>query len=210
MPFCSAKVCGRRLKASPTAETAQTRCGFVRLIGAPNSGKSTLPMRWSAPGFDRHPQAQTTRGPVRGIALIAHRKYPGRYPGHFLPKRRLDRAMSQAAWDRAGDADLVALVIDAQHGLDLSATAAARPSPPSEAADARSPQQGRSCPEARPLAPRRRAVRAHALRSGVHGPALTGDGVGDLKSSSRRGRADRALALPRGPADRRFAPAERG
>ncbi len=39
-------------------------------------------------------------------------------PGIFQPKRRLDRAMSMAAWSRAGDADLVALVIDSERGMD--------------------------------------------------------------------------------------------
>jgi GTP-binding protein Era len=39
-------------------------------------------------------------------------------PGIFQPKRRLDRAMFASAWDRAGDADIVVLVIDAQRGLD--------------------------------------------------------------------------------------------
>jgi GTP-binding protein Era len=56
---------------------------------------------------------------VRGIALIGNSQVIlVDTPGIFQPKRRLDRAMAQAAWERAGDADLVALVIDAQFGLD--------------------------------------------------------------------------------------------
>jgi GTP-binding protein Era len=39
-------------------------------------------------------------------------------PGIFQPKRRLDRAMGAAAWARAEDADLVALVIDSERGLE--------------------------------------------------------------------------------------------
>jgi GTP-binding protein Era len=39
-------------------------------------------------------------------------------PGIFHPKRRLDRAMAASAWARAGEADLVALVIDSERGLD--------------------------------------------------------------------------------------------
>ena len=107
--------------ASPTVEKApQTRCGFVALIGAPNSGKSTLTnaLVGAKVSIVTH-KAQTTRGPVRGIALIGSSQVIlVDTPGIFLPKRRLDRAMSQAAWERAGDADLVALVIDAQYGLD--------------------------------------------------------------------------------------------
>jgi GTP-binding protein Era len=35
-------------------------------------------------------------------------------PGLFLPKRRLDRAMSEAAWSAATDADVLALIVDAR------------------------------------------------------------------------------------------------
>jgi GTPase len=99
---------------------ADTRCGFVALIGAPNSGKSTLTnaLVGAKVSIVTH-KAQTTRGPVRGIALIGNSQVIlVDTPGIFQPKRRLDRAMAQAAWERAGDADLVALVIDAQFGLD--------------------------------------------------------------------------------------------
>jgi GTP-binding protein Era len=102
--------------ASPT----QSRCGFVALIGPPNSGKSTLTnaLVGAKVSIVTH-KAQTTRGPVRGIALIgASQVILVDTPGIFQPKRRLDRAMAQAAWERAGDADLVAVVIDAKYGLD--------------------------------------------------------------------------------------------
>ena len=97
-----------------------TRCGFVALIGAPNSGKSTLTnaLVGAKVSIVTH-KAQTTRGPVRAVALIDKSQVIlVDTPGIFQPKRRLDRAMAQAAWERAGDADLVALVIDAQYGLD--------------------------------------------------------------------------------------------
>jgi GTP-binding protein Era len=56
---------------------------------------------------------------VRGIALIGSSQVIlVDTPGIFQPRRRLDRAMAQAAWERAGDADLVAVVIDAQYGID--------------------------------------------------------------------------------------------
>jgi GTP-binding protein Era len=92
----------------------------VALIGAPNSGKSTLTnaLVGAKVSIVTH-KAQTTRGPVRGIALIGHSQVVlVDTPGIFQPKRRLDRAMAQAAWERAGDADLVAVVIDAHRGLD--------------------------------------------------------------------------------------------
>lgn len=104
---------------SPDAKTA---CGFAALIGAPNSGKSTLTnaLVGAKVSIVTH-KAQTTRGPVRGIALIGDSQVIlVDTPGIFQPKRRLDRAMSAAAWDRAGDADLIVLVIDAKRGLDES------------------------------------------------------------------------------------------
>jgi GTP-binding protein Era len=107
--------------AEPRAE-APTRCGFVALIGAPNSGKSTLTnaLVGAKISIVTH-KAQTTRGPVRGIALIGNAQVIlVDTPGIFQPKRRLDRAMAQAAWERAGDADLVAAVIDAHRGLDAA------------------------------------------------------------------------------------------
>jgi GTP-binding protein Era len=97
-----------------------TRCGFVALIGAPNSGKSTLTNALVGAKVAIVTQkAQTTRGPVLGIALeAASQIILIDTPGIFSPKRRLDRAMSASAWARAGDADLVALVIDSERGLD--------------------------------------------------------------------------------------------
>lgn len=106
----------------PTTDnpTNPRRCGFVALIGAPNSGKSTLTnaLVGAKVSIVTH-KAQTTRGPVRGIVLAGDAQVIlVDTPGIFQPKRRLDRAMSQAAWDRAGDADMVALVVDAARGLD--------------------------------------------------------------------------------------------
>jgi len=101
-------------------DNRERRCGFVALIGAPNSGKSTLTnaLVGAKVSIVTH-KAQTTRGPVRGIVLAGDAQLIlVDTPGIFQPKRRLDRAMAQAAWDRAADADIVALVIDAARGLD--------------------------------------------------------------------------------------------
>ena len=106
--------------SDPPAAQNATRCGFVALIGAPNSGKSTLTnaLVGAKVSIVTH-KAQTTRGPVRGIALIGDTQVIlVDTPGIFQPKRRLDRAMSQAAWEKAGEADIVALVLDAHRGLD--------------------------------------------------------------------------------------------
>ncbi len=101
------------------AETP-TRCGFVALIGAPNAGKSTLLNRLvGAKVSIVTPKVQTTRSRVRGITLAgASQIVFVDTPGIFAPRRRLDRAMVQAAWRGVADADLVVLLVDVAHGLD--------------------------------------------------------------------------------------------
>jgi GTP-binding protein Era len=98
----------------------ETRAGFVALIGAPNAGKSTLlnALVGAKVSIVTH-KVQTTRVPVRGIAMAGQAQIIFvDTPGIFAPKRRLDRAMVGSAWQGATDADLVALLIDAQRGLD--------------------------------------------------------------------------------------------
>ena len=94
---------------------ANTRAGFVAVIGAPNAGKSTLVnVLVGQKVAIVSPKAQTTRARLMGIAIEG----PTQIllvdtPGIFQPKRRLDRAMVAAAWTGAQDADLILLVIDA-------------------------------------------------------------------------------------------------
>jgi GTP-binding protein Era len=96
-----------------------TRCGFVALIGAPNAGKSTLLNALvGAKVSIVTPKVQTTRTLVRGIAIAgASQLIFVDTPGIFSPKRRLDRAMVGTAWGSTQDADLVALLIDSRKGL---------------------------------------------------------------------------------------------
>jgi GTP-binding protein Era len=103
-----------------TDAPAGTRCGFVALVGAPNVGKSTLINQLvGAKVSIVTPKVQTTRSQVRGIAMHGDAQVVFiDTPGIFAPRRRLDRAMVHAAWSGAGDADLVALLIDAKKGLD--------------------------------------------------------------------------------------------
>ncbi len=97
------------------AAAGGTRCGFVALIGAPNAGKSTLLNALvGAKVAIVSPKPQTTRMRVLGIAIEGQSQliYVDT-PGIFQPRRRLDRAMVRAAWSGAGDADIVALLVDA-------------------------------------------------------------------------------------------------
>jgi GTPase len=99
---------------------AGTRCGFIAVIGAPNAGKSTLVNALvGAKVAIVSRKVQTTRMPLRGIAVEGTSQLVFiDTPGIFAPRRRLDRAMVDAAWGGAGDADQVLLVVDAAKGID--------------------------------------------------------------------------------------------
>lgn len=92
-----------------------THSGFCAIIGAPNAGKSTLTNRLvgAKVAIVTH-KVQTTRFPVRGVAMIGHVQVVlVDTPGIFSAKRRLDRAMVKAAWSGAEDADAVVHLVDA-------------------------------------------------------------------------------------------------
>ena len=98
---------------------AETRCGFVAIIGAPNAGKSTLLNRLTGAKISIvTPKAQTTRARMLGIFLAgASQVLVVDTPGIFAPRRRLDRAMVAAAWGGADEADFSVLLVDAKTGL---------------------------------------------------------------------------------------------
>ncbi|WP_460087261.1 GTPase Era [Roseibium sp. LAB1] len=101
------------------AMPADTKAGFIALIGAPNAGKSTLinQLVGTKVSIVTH-KVQTTRTIVRGVAMHGTAQLVFiDTPGIFKPKRRLDRAMVDTAWGGARDADLIALLVDARKGL---------------------------------------------------------------------------------------------
>ncbi|MED5395750.1 MAG: GTPase Era [Pseudomonadota bacterium] len=99
---------------------AETRAGFVAIVGAPNVGKSTLLNRLvGAKVSIVSPKVQTTRSRILGICIVGAVQIVFiDTPGIFTPRRRLDRAMVAAAWNGARDADEVLLLVDAERGLD--------------------------------------------------------------------------------------------
>ncbi|MCW1384222.1 GTPase Era [Novosphingobium sp. KCTC 2891] len=96
------------------------KCGLVAVIGAPNAGKSTLVNAIVGQKVAIvSAKAQTTRARLMGIALedIGDDRAQiilADTPGLFEPKRRLDRAMVNAAWEGAQEADAILLVVDAR------------------------------------------------------------------------------------------------
>tara|TARA_B100001057_G_scaffold155442_1_gene155653 strand:- start:306 stop:1256 length:951 start_codon:yes stop_codon:yes gene_type:complete len=102
-------------------QCANTKAGFVALIGAPNAGKSTLMNAMVGQKISIvTPKVQTTRSRIRGIAM--HGRVQLVFvdtPGIFTPKRRLDRAMVHAAWKGAEDGDVLMLLHDcARRNID--------------------------------------------------------------------------------------------
>ncbi|MFC3593932.1 GTPase Era [Novosphingobium piscinae] len=91
-------------------------CGLVAVIGAPNAGKSTLVNQLVGQKVAIvSAKAQTTRARLMGIALEGPAQIIlADTPGIFQPRRRLDRAMVNAAWDGAQEADAILLVVDAR------------------------------------------------------------------------------------------------
>jgi len=102
------------------SEVANTRCGFIAVLGAPNAGKSTLinQLVGAKVSIVTH-KVQTTRIRIMGIAVREKTQLVFiDTPGIFAPRRRLDRAMVDAAWRGAAEADRIMLVVDAKRGVD--------------------------------------------------------------------------------------------
>lgn len=104
-------------KSDDTTTKSATRAGFVAIVGATNAGKSTLVNRfvgYKVSIVSR--KVQTTRTRIRGVCMTGDTQIVFiDTPGIFQPKHRLDRAMVHAAWEGAGDADIVVLLVDASH-----------------------------------------------------------------------------------------------
>ena len=100
-------------------EPSQTRCGFIAVLGAPNAGKSTLvnAIVGTKVSIVTH-KVQTTRGRVMGIRIVENDQIVFvDTPGIFMPKKKLERAMVDAAWSGADDADMALLLVDAAAGM---------------------------------------------------------------------------------------------
>ncbi len=97
-----------------TENSSPERCGLVAVLGAPNAGKSTLVNALVGQKVAIvSAKAQTTRARLMGIALEGTAQIIlADTPGLFEPRRRLDRAMVNAAWEGASEADAILLIVD--------------------------------------------------------------------------------------------------
>jgi GTPase len=107
-------------KPNPEPASAERRCGFVALVGAPHAGKSTLINKLvGAKVAIVSPKVQTTRSRTLGLAIAGAAQIVFvDTPGIFTPKKRLERSMVKAAWAGAHDADVVVLLVDVERGID--------------------------------------------------------------------------------------------
>ena len=90
------------------------KCGFVALIGAPNAGKSTLLNCLMGTKLAIvTPKVQTTRDIIRGMAVEDNCQliYMDT-PGIFQTEQNFEKAMVDAAWNGARDADVTVLLMD--------------------------------------------------------------------------------------------------
>lgn len=169
-------------------------CGLIAILGAPNAGKSTLVNALVGQKVAIvSPKAQTTRVRLMGVAIEGDTQLLlVDTPGIFEPKRRLDRAMVQAAWGGAEGADILALVVDAKGGLgrkvtDIAESIAGRPEPKYLILN-----KVDLVDKAKLLVHAEKLNAAVAFTETFFVSASTGDGLADLK-------AHLAKAMPEGP-----------
>ena len=161
-----------------------TRCGFVALIGAPNAGKSTLlnALVGSKVSIVSR-KVQTTRALIRGIAIEGQAQLIFvDTPGIFSPRRRLDSAMVTTAWTGAHEADLVGVLIDARNGIEDEAEEILRRLGDVKTLRVLILNKIDVVSKEKLLALAKDANTAAKFEATFMVSALTGDGVGDLKT----------------------------
>lgn len=101
----------------------RTRCGFVAVVGAPNSGKSTLVNKFTGCKVSiTSPKAQTTRNRIRGIKMHGRSQIifvdtPGIFKIAGKLNNTLNRSIVETARNAFEGVDYVMLMIDSSKKL---------------------------------------------------------------------------------------------
>ncbi|MCC8193222.1 MAG: GTPase Era [Deltaproteobacteria bacterium] len=92
------------------------RCGWVAIMGPPNAGKSTLLNSFLGQKIAIvTPKAQTTRNRITGILSDPETQVIFMdTPGIHATRGKMNRLMSQAAWEASKDADIILVILDAE------------------------------------------------------------------------------------------------
>lgn len=92
------------------------RCGWVAIMGPPNAGKSTLLNTLLGQKVAIvTPKAQTTRNRITGI--LSDKEAQVIFmdtPGIHVTRGKMNRLLSQTAWDASKDADAIMVMLDAE------------------------------------------------------------------------------------------------
>jgi len=92
------------------------RCGWVAIMGPPNAGKSTLLNSLLGQKVAIvTPKAQTTRNRITGILSDAETQVIFMdTPGIHVTRGKMNRLLSQTAWEASKDADIIIVMLDAE------------------------------------------------------------------------------------------------
>lgn len=107
------------IKTDEQKEIINTKCGFIALLGATNSGKSTLlnTILENKVSITSH-KVQTTRTQIRGIKTEDNiQMIFTDTPGVFSAKEKFDRAMVSAAWSAMDNSNCILFLLDAKKGI---------------------------------------------------------------------------------------------
>jgi GTP-binding protein Era len=192
------------------AETPNTRCGVVAIVGAPNAGKSTLVNALVGQKVAIvSPKAQTTRTRLMGVAIEGDAQTgAGRHARHLRAQAAARPGDGRRRPGAAHRADLIALVVDGKAGLGAKV-------PIIESLASRPERKWLILNKVDIAIKEKLLLHTERLNEklGVSETyfvsAATGDGLPELKAALRRRHARGAMAFPRGSGIRRHRPDDR-
>ena len=107
-----------------TKENNKTKCGFIAILGASNSGKSTFlnTILNEKIAIVTH-KVQATRGQIKGIKTDDNSQIIFiDTPGVFNAKEKFGRAMVSSTWSAMDNSDAVIYILDVTKGITKTFT----------------------------------------------------------------------------------------